>query len=210
VRSLQWPFSSAHSPTRLRICLAPLCQSPHHQPPSVCSSQRPSYGYHLSGLGAIVTRTQPSTLPHLSNRTTLPIHNPSSLPCMEPHKQLMLTNYTLFTVTKKLGCPQLQDWQVSLTRDILNGKDVVFMGGTGCGKTTLLYAPLLAFHLDNPMAVGLSITLMKALGRDQVCRSPCPSAGLLRLCKEHSALLKGIPAVAIDEDTASHASLNEH
>ena len=129
---------------------------------------------------------------------------------MEPHKQLTLTNRTLSTVTEKLGYPQLQDWQFSLTKDILNGKDVVFTGGTGCGKTTLLYTPLLAFRLNNPMAVGLSITPTKALGRDQVCRSPCPSAGLLRLCKERSALLKGIPAVAIDEDTASHASLNEH
>lgn len=35
-------------------------------------------------------------------------------------------------------------------------------------------------------------------------------AGLPRSSQEHSALLKGIPAVAIDEDTASHASLNEH
>lgn len=35
-------------------------------------------------------------------------------------------------------------------------------------------------------------------------------AGLPRSSQERSALLKGIPAVAIDEDTASHASLNEH
>ena len=32
----------------------------------------------------------------------------------------------------------------------------------------------------------------------------------LRLPQERSAWLKGIPAVAIDQDTASHASLNEH
>ena len=128
---------------------------------------------------------------------------------MEPHKQLTLTNHTLCTVAEKLGYLQLQDWQVSLTKDILNGKDVVFTGGTGCGKTTLLYMPLLAFRLNDPMAVGLSITPTKALGRDQVCRSPCPSAGLLRPCKERSALLKGIPAVAIDEDTASRTGFSD-
>ncbi|KAF9790851.1 P-loop containing nucleoside triphosphate hydrolase protein [Thelephora terrestris] len=58
----------------------------------------------------------------------------------------------------------------------------------------LLYAPLLVFRLQDTTAIGLSITPTKALGRDQ----------------ERSARSKGIPAIAIDEATASHASHNEH
>jgi len=75
---------------------------------------------------------------------------------------------------------------------------------------TLLYAPLLAFRLKDPMAVGLSITPTKALGCDQVCHSSFSIGGSLRPPQERSARSKGIPAVAINEDTASHAALNEH
>ena len=75
----------------------------------------------------------------------------------------------LSMLAKKLGYPHLQDWQIKLTESILNGKDVVLTAGTGRGKTTLLYAPLLATRLHNPAAIGLSIIPTKALGVDQVC-----------------------------------------
>ena len=90
---------------------------------------------------------------------------------METRKRLTLTDCGLAVIAAKLGYSKLQDWQVKLTRSILDGEDVVFTAGTGCGKTTLLYAPLLAFRLEDPLAVGLSITPTKALGRDQVCHS---------------------------------------
>lgn len=76
----------------------------------------------------------------------------------------------LAVVVEKLGYP-LQDWQKELTESILQGKDVVLTAGTGRGKTTLLYAPLLAIRLHNPQAIGLSIVPTKALGLDQVCFS---------------------------------------
>jgi len=129
---------------------------------------------------------------------------------MDTRKRLVLTDHTLSVLTEKLGYPKLQDWQVTLTKHILDGKDVVLTAGTGCGKTTLLFAPLLAFRLEDPMAIGLSITPTKALGRDQVCRSPFSVVAILRPFQERSAMLKGIPAVAINEDTASRASSNEH
>ena len=91
---------------------------------------------------------------------------------MKLRRRLTLTDRTLSTISEKLGYPKLQDWQVTLSRSILDGKDVVFTAGTGCGKTTLLYAPLLAFRLKDHNAVGLSITPTKALGRDQVRHSP--------------------------------------
>lgn len=75
----------------------------------------------------------------------------------------------LSTLSEKLGYLQLQDWQVKLTELILQGKDVVLTAGTGCGKTTLLYAPLLATCLQNPVAISLSIVPTKALGLDQAC-----------------------------------------
>lgn len=87
---------------------------------------------------------------------------------METRKRLTLTDDSLSVITEKLGYSELQDWQVKLTKSILGGKDIVFTAGTGCGKTTLLYAPLLAFRLEDPMAVALSVTPTKALGRDQV------------------------------------------
>ena len=124
--------------------------------------------------------------------------------------RIKLKDDTLFAIANKLGYAKLQDWQVDLTRNILDGKDVVFTAGTGCGKTTLLYAPLLAFCFEDPTAVALSITPTKALGRDQVSYLRSPFANLLRPPQERSAISKGISAVAIDEDTASHAALNDH
>jgi ATP-dependent helicase YprA (DUF1998 family) len=88
---------------------------------------------------------------------------------METRERIDLTDDALSVLAAKLGYPQLQDWQVTLTKSILDGRDVVFTAGTGCGKTTLLYAPLLVWRLKDPMAMGLSITPTKALGRDQVC-----------------------------------------
>ena len=124
--------------------------------------------------------------------------------------RIKLTDDTLATIANKLGYAKLQDWQVNLTKNILDGKDVVFTAGTGCGKTTLLYAPLLAFCSEDPTAVGLSITPTKALGRDQVSHPPFPFTNSLRRPQERSAISKGIPAVAINEDTASHAASNDH
>ena len=129
---------------------------------------------------------------------------------METSRCLTLTDHSSSVIAAKLGYLKLQDWQVKLTKNILNEKDVVFTAGTRCGKTTLLYTPLLAFCLEDPMAVGLSITPTKALGCDQVHHSSFSFGGSLRLPQECSARLKGIPAIAINEDTASHASLNEH
>jgi superfamily II DNA/RNA helicase len=90
---------------------------------------------------------------------------------MEAHKQVNITDDILSTISKNLGYSRLQGWQVTLTENILGGKDVIFTAGTGCGKTTLLHAPLLAFRLKNPMAMGLSVTPTKTLGRDQVWRA---------------------------------------
>ena len=73
----------------------------------------------------------------------------------------------LSMLTEKLGYP-LQDWQQELTESILRGKDVVLTAGTGRGKTTLLYAPLLVTRLRDAQAIGLSVVPTKALGLDQV------------------------------------------
>ena len=62
----------------------------------------------------------------------------------------------LSAITKKLGY-LLQPWQKELTESILQGKDVVLTAGTGQGKTTILYAPLLVTRLHNPTGIGLSI-----------------------------------------------------
>jgi hypothetical protein len=75
----------------------------------------------------------------------------------------------LSMLAEKLGYPHLQEWQIKLTGDILEGRDIVLTAGTGQGKTTLLYAPLLATRLQNPAAIGLSVIPTKALGLDQVC-----------------------------------------
>lgn len=76
----------------------------------------------------------------------------------------------LSLLTEKLGYP-LQAWQKELTENILKGKDVVLTAGTGRGKTTLLYAPLLVTRPHKPQAIGLSVVPTKALGLDQVCFS---------------------------------------
>ena len=86
---------------------------------------------------------------------------------MEPNAQLEPS--VLSMLAEKLGYPHLQDWQIKLTEEILKGKDVVFTAGTGRGKTTLLYAPLLAARFRDPLAMGLSVIPTKALGLDQVC-----------------------------------------
>ena len=100
-------------------------------------------------------------------------HSQFSPPSFNEPKTIALTDRTLSVLTTKLRYLQLQDWQITLTKSILDGKDVIFTAGTGCGKTTLLYALLLAFHLEEPTAMALSITPMKALGRDQVRCSFC-------------------------------------
>jgi superfamily II DNA helicase RecQ len=114
----------------------------------------------------------------------------------------------LSALAEKLGYPRLQDWQVELTKSILEGKDVVLTAGTGQGKTTLLYAPLLVTRLQNPTAIGLSVIPTKALGLDQVCflslQLPFHSPEII--LKERSASSRGIPAVAINEDTVRRAS----
>ena len=124
---------------------------------------------------------------------------------MEPN--IPLQPSVLSMLSEKLGYQNLEDWQINATEEILKGKDVVLTAGTGQGKTTLLYAPLLATHLHNPTAIGLSVVLTKALGLDQVCHLLLlilhpPEAAL----KEHSPNSKGIAAVAINEDTTCHAS----
>jgi hypothetical protein len=86
---------------------------------------------------------------------------------MEPNTKLQPP--VLSMLAEKLGYPHLQDWQVTLTEEILKGKDVVFTAGTGRGKTTLLYAPLLAARFQDPAAMGLSVIPTKALGLDQAC-----------------------------------------
>ena len=73
------------------------------------------------------------------------------------------------TLAQKLGYDFLHSWQADLTRKILDGNDVVLTAGTGQGKSTLLFAPLLAKREVDVKAVGLSVVLTKALGEDQVC-----------------------------------------
>ena len=125
---------------------------------------------------------------------------------MEPNTQLQPSDISM--LSEKLGYQNLQDWQIGTTEEILKGKDVVLTAGTGRGKTTVLYAPLLVTRLHDPTAIGLSVVPTKALGLDQVCYLLFPlilhppEAAL----KERSANSKGIPAVAINEDTARRAS----
>lgn len=64
---------------------------------------------------------------------------------MQPDTELSPT--LLSMLSEKLGYLQLQEWQVDLTKSILQGKDVVLTAGTGRGKTTLLYAPPLVTRL---------------------------------------------------------------
>ena len=116
----------------------------------------------------------------------------------------------LSTVTEKLGYT-LQDWQRSLMENILEGKDVVLTAGTGQGKMTLLYAPLLVTRLRKPVAIGLSIVPTKALGLDQVyflLYSPVVCTPEY-IPQERSANSKGIQAAAVNEDTVCRASDQE-
>lgn len=78
-----------------------------------------------------------------------------------------LDTSALSFLAEKLGYV-LRDWQAELTEKILGGNDIVLTAGTGQGKTTILYAPLLVTRLRNPAAIGLSIVPTKALGMDQV------------------------------------------
>lgn len=79
------------------------------------------------------------------------------------------------SLTQKLGYDHLQDWQANLTQEVLDGKDVVLTAGTGRGKSTLLFAPLLAKREVDSRAIGLSVAPTKALGEDQVyCPHPIP------------------------------------
>lgn|ERR1700753_3053169 len=77
----------------------------------------------------------------------------------------------LSRLAEKLGYT-LRDWQAQLTENILQGNDIVLTAGTGHGKTTILYAPLLVKRFHNPTAIGLSVVPTKALGLDQVCFLP--------------------------------------
>ena len=120
--------------------------------------------------------------PYLDNKNTLDqLQYSTSNPCtttpfcfispsvlMEANTRLRPSVLSL--LTEKLGYP-LQAWQKELTENILKGKDVVLTAGTGRGKTTLLYAPLLVTRLHKPQAIGLSVVSTKALGLDQVCFS---------------------------------------
>ena len=73
------------------------------------------------------------------------------------------------SLAHKLGYNHLQDWQAHLTQKVLGGNDVVLTAGTGWGKSTLLFAPLLAKREVDSKAIGLSVAPTKALGEDQVC-----------------------------------------
>lgn len=112
-------------------------------------------------------------------------------------------------LAQKLGYKQLQDWQANLTQKILDGNDIMLTAGTGQGKSTLLLAPLLAKCEVDPKAVGLSIAPTKALGEDQVC-SACSHFSvhqfLIPMFQAQSSTLKGLPGVAINEDSLHEAA----
>jgi ATP-dependent helicase YprA (DUF1998 family) len=72
------------------------------------------------------------------------------------------------SLAQKLGYHSLKDWQANLTREVLEGHDIMLTAGTGRGKSTLLLAPLLAKREVDSKAVGLSVAPTKALGEDQV------------------------------------------
>jgi len=72
------------------------------------------------------------------------------------------------SLAQRLGYDHLQEWQANLTREVLDGNDIVLTAGTGRGKSTILFAPLLAKREVDSRAVGLSIAPTKALGEDQV------------------------------------------
>ena len=83
---------------------------------------------------------------------------------MSPH-----WNSIIPMLAQKLGYDHLRDWQIDLTQKVLDGKDVMLTAGTGQGKSTLLFAPLLAKREVDGKAIGLSVVPTKALGEDQVC-----------------------------------------
>jgi len=55
---------------------------------------------------------------------------------METNRRLTLTDDNSSVIAEKLGYSKLQDWQVKLTKSILDGKDVVFIAGIvpGAGR----------------------------------------------------------------------------
>lgn len=77
-------------------------------------------------------------------------------------------NTIIPTLAQKLGYSHLKPWQADLTQNVLNGNDVVLTAGTGEGKSTLIFAPLLAKQEVDGKVVGLSVVPTKALGEDQV------------------------------------------
>lgn len=112
------------------------------------------------------------------------------------------------SLAQKLGYDSLQDWQAHLTQEVLDGKDIVLTAGTGRGKSTLLLAPLLAKREVDSEVIGLSIAPTKALGEDQVCSLSflCMLDSDVSMAQAQSSTLKGLPAIAINEDSLREAA----
>ena len=118
-------------------------------------------------------------------------------------------NSIIPTLAQKLGYDHLQDWQADLTQKVLDGNDVVLTAGTGRGKSTLLFAPLLAKQEVDDRAIGLSVAPTKALGEDQVYLISSVLLCMLIsdiLLQAHPSTLKGIPGIAINEDSLREAA----
>lgn len=60
-----------------------------------------------------------------------------------------------------------EDWQCALVKNILQGKDAMFLAGTGYGKS-LVYEGLVALE---PKKMVINVCPLKALERDQVSLS---------------------------------------
>ncbi|KAF8598904.1 P-loop containing nucleoside triphosphate hydrolase protein [Ceratobasidium sp. AG-I] len=78
-----------------------------------------------------------------------------------------------------------KEWQARLPMEMDNGKDVFLIAGTGLGKSTIIYVPLLADIQESKESIGLVIVPTKTLADDQA----------------RSANSKGIPSLALHEDT---------
>ena len=81
--------------------------------------------------------------------------------------------------------------------------------GTGRGKSTVLFAPLLAKREVDGEAVGLSVVPTKALGEDQVhliitCIALYAISDIL--FQAHSSTSRGFPGIAINEDSLREAA----
>ncbi|KAG8769545.1 hypothetical protein FRC12_004897 [Ceratobasidium sp. 428] len=85
---------------------------------------------------------------------------------------------------KALRYERLKPWQLALTMDLCEGKDVFLVIGTGEGKSFLIQAPVIADAKAGQQTVGIVLVPTKGLADDQA----------------RAANDKGVKAIAVHED----------